>query len=127
MREPPIPEPAFESWSDYLHRTTTGDRHSFCVMKARRANRPFRGRAPVAEITAYQVGAILDAAKGRCAHCGSLAVESRPYAADGSPLMWDQIGRRIGALDGTDWSCLWCATWPTERIPGARDHGAIQT
>jgi hypothetical protein len=51
----------------------------------------------------------------------------------------DTGGRRIGSL-GQDvarfhggpnvqanlvWSCLWCNTWPSERVPAATDRGAI--
>ncbi|WP_443049285.1 hypothetical protein [Streptomyces sp. NBC_00316] len=28
--------------------------------------------------------------------------------------------------DNLRWSCHWCNTWPSERIPGAKDQGAIQ-
>lgn len=42
--------------------------------------------------------AVLEAAKGRCESCGSLAVENRPSGPNGKPLPWAQVGRRIGSL-----------------------------
>src|SRR5258707_4186324 len=79
----------------------------------------------------------MEAAQGRCAHCGALAVENRPSSPTGVPLPWAQVGRRIGSLEhvrwrygggGNDlsnlaWCCLWCNTWPKERRRGATDHG----
>jgi hypothetical protein len=81
---------------------------------------------------------VLSEARGRCAYCGSLAIENRPSDPHrGSPTSWEHIGRRIGSLDyiqsrvsGGDndpanlaWSCLWCNTWTDERRPGAKDYG----
>jgi len=93
---------------------------------------------PDCKITAADVWAILQAAEGRCEQCGSLALEQRPSGPDGRPTPWTHVGRRIGSLghrlarfnggcnNATNlcWSCLWCNTWPTERRPGATDHGA---
>jgi hypothetical protein len=95
---------------------------------------------PASTITTAAVWDVLDKAEGRCAHCGSLAVEGRPSGADGRPVEWAQVGRRIGSLghlvavfDGGNndpanlyWCCLWCNTWQSERRPGAIDHGAIR-
>jgi hypothetical protein len=92
---------------------------------------------PDCTITAADVGEVLQSVKGRCEHCGSLAVEKRPSGPDGRPTPWAPVGRRIGSLGhrvarfngGSNsitnlcWSCLWCNTWPTERRPGATDHG----
>ncbi|MES2255151.1 MAG: hypothetical protein V4559_08930 [Pseudomonadota bacterium] len=84
------------------------------------------------------IWAIVEAAKGRCVYCGSLAVESRPsHAEKGSPLRWHAVGRRIGSLEhfapyldgrmnglaNLRWSCLWCNVHREARIPGALDHG----
>lgn len=91
---------------------------------------------PTERITADDVLAVLESAQGRCAHCGSLAVERRPSGQDGRPLPWEAVGRRIGSLGhltarvfgGSNtsgnlaWSCLWCNTWPQERTPGATGH-----
>ncbi len=91
---------------------------------------------PQDKITGQQVWAILSAAEGRCTHCGSLAAERRPSAADGGPAQWGDGGRRIGSLGhvvsrfqggrnappNLVWSCLWCNTWPEERRPGATKH-----
>ena len=129
----------YVSWGDYLAKSTERDRLRWCAGKAKRANR----RAPEHDgtrLTAGIVWGVLSAAEGRCRYCGSLAVEGCPTRADGGLLPWEPIGRRIGSLEhlrgraygGTSergnlaWSCLWCNTWPTERIRGATDHGAIQ-
>jgi hypothetical protein len=88
-------------------------------------------------ITWRDVWLVLEAAKGRCAHCNSLAIENRPSTPNGYPLPWSQVGRRIGSLGhriaryqgGSNapanlcWSCLWCNTWIDERRIGAIDHG----
>jgi hypothetical protein len=98
-----------------------------------------------ARVTPTSVEAVLSVlitAEGRCHWCGSLAVEGRPSdSITGTPLPWTDVGRRIGSLDhiisrldgGSNsidnfaWACLWCNTWPAQRIKGATDHGAIQT
>ena len=53
---------------------------------------------PEAQIAAKDVWAIMAAARGSCAYCGSLAVEKRPSTQAGQPLPWEQVGRRIGSL-----------------------------
>jgi len=136
-----VPAPLFASWEDYLAATTERERMRWCVTKAKKANRPrLMSGAPEAKITGAGVWRIFEAAGGRCENCGSLAVESRPSGPDGRPAPWAHIGRRIGSLghrlamfnggtndlDNLSWSCLWCNTWPDERLPGATDYGAIQ-
>lgn len=139
MTKPPAP--LYASWNEYLARTTSGERRAWCARKAKKANgdRLMSGR-PEDRITAEDVWAILQGAQGRCAHCGSLAVESRPSKPNGAPAPWEHVGRRIGSLghvlarfnggtntpDNLVWSCLWCNTWPEERRAGATDHGAVQ-
>lgn len=130
--------PIYLSWSDYLERTTKTERLRRCYAAAKKANRKrLLSAAPTERMTGHAVWAVLEAAKGRCAHCGSLAVESRPSDGRGAPVAWAQVGRRVGSLDhararyaGGDnflenlaWSCLWCNTWPAERRRGATDHG----
>lgn len=126
------PPPAYASWGDYLARTTAAERRRWCAAKAAKANSPrlMSGR-PETTIIAGDVLAVLEEARGRCAHCGSLAVERCPRGP------WGHVGRRIGSLghrvarfnDGPntpgnlDWCCMWCNTWPEERIRGATDHG----
>jgi hypothetical protein len=126
------PPPVYVSWEDFLARTTSAERRRWCAAKAGKANR-FRlmsGR-PETTLSANDVLVVLEQARGRCACCGSLAVERRP------PGAWAQVGRRIGSLGhriarfngGTntpsnlDWCCMWCNTWPEERVRGATDHG----
>lgn len=134
------PPPLFTSWTDYLARTTTAERRTWCSMKARRANRErlMSGR-PSHRVTTDDVYDVLVDAQGRCVHCGSLAVEKRPSKPNGAPLAWEHVGRRIGSLShlvarvhggpnmrgNLGWSCLWCNTWPIERRPGATDRGAV--
>ena len=135
----PIP-PVYVSWEDFLARTTPAGRMAWCQKKATRANRPrLMSGPPDVKITGVDVWAVLEAAKGRCAYCRSLAVENRPSGPNGKPLPWAQVGRRIGSLGhrlarfnggsnapgNLTWICLWCNTWPSERRPGATDHGAV--
>jgi len=130
--------PDYASWDDFLASTTPADRRKWAAAKAKKANseRLMSGR-PAERITADDVLAVLESARGRCAHCGSLAVERRPSGRDGRPLPWEAVGRRIGSLghitarvfgggnvpSNLAWSCLWCNTWPQERTPGKTDHG----
>lgn len=127
-----VPPPLYVTWEDYLARTTPAERRRWCATKAAKANRPrlMSGR-PETMISADDVLVVLEKARGRCAHCESLAVERRP------PGAWGHVGRRIGSLghriarfnggpntpDNLDWCCMWCNTWPEERIKGATDHG----
>ncbi len=132
------PPPLYASWDDYLATTTPAERRRWCAAKAKKANAPrlMSGR-PAGMITADDVWTILESAQGRCAHCGSLAVEKRPSMSGGAPAPWEHVGRRIGSLghrtsrfqgganaqDNLVWSCLWCNTWADQRVPGAVDHG----
>jgi hypothetical protein len=86
---------------------------------------------PETRINADEVLTVLEQAQRRCAYCRSLAVERRPSGP------WGHIGRRIGSLghriarfnggpntlDNLNWCCMWCNTWPEERIKGAANHG----
>jgi hypothetical protein len=131
------PPPVFGSWADYLARTSERERMARCYAAAKKANRKrLLSDAPTTRLTAQNVWAVIEAAHGRCAHCGSLAVERRPSSVTGAPVPWAQVGRRIGSLEhvrwryggGNDlsnlaWACLWCNTWQSERHPQAPDHG----
>ncbi len=132
------PLPVFESWEDFLSRTTVGERQRWCAQKAKKANgKRLMSGTPENMITRVDVWTVLEVAKGRCAHCGSLAVEKRPSRSDGAPAKWEAVGRRVGSLghlisrfaggsntlENLVWSCLWCNVWPTERILGATDRG----
>jgi hypothetical protein len=136
------PPPVYHSWGEYLQVTSAAERLQWCRAKAKIANRTrLMSGAPERKITANEVWTILEATEGRCAYCGSLAVERRPSGPEGRPIPWARIGRRIGSLGhrlarfhgGANnpanlcWSCLWCNTWPTERRPGATDHGGLQS
>jgi len=132
----------FLTYEEFFAATFLPDIRSWCGEKARRANRNrlMSGR-PAEKVTTDEVPSILISSKGRCAYCGSLAVERTPkHPETRKPLPWGHIGRRIGSLDhivsrfdgGTNtpanlaWSCRWCNTCPRERRHGASDHGAIR-
>lgn len=68
-------------------------------MKAKKANRErlLSGR-PKHRLSTDDVWTMLESAQGRCAHCGSLALEERPSRPDGAPLLWEHVGRRIDSL-----------------------------
>ena len=134
-------KPVYTSWEDYLERTTVSQRMLWCRKKAERANRKrLMSGEPQVKIRGENVWTVLETAHGRCEHCGSLAVETRPSTATGQPAPWEQVGRRIGSLghriarfnggsnapDNLCWSCLWCNTWLSERRRGATDHGGLQ-
>jgi 5-methylcytosine-specific restriction endonuclease McrA len=126
---PPV---TYTSWENYLARTTLAERRRWCAAKAAKANsfRLMSGR-PETTISADDVLAVLERARGQCAYCESLAVERLPRGP------WGYIGRRIGSLGhkvarfnggpntpaNLAWCCMWCNTWPEERIKGATDHG----
>ena len=141
VAQEPAP-PRFLTYEDFLATVPLRDIRFWCSRKAVRANRPrlLSGR-PTERITTDDVVTVLSRARGRCTHCGSLAVEGAPmHPVTRKPLPWAAIGRRIGSLDhivsrfdggpntlsNLAWSCHWCNTWHSERVPGATDHGAIQ-
>ena len=134
------PPPVFTSWADYLKRTSRSERMVRCYAAAKKANRKrLLSDAPSSRLSGPDVWNVIEAARGRCVHCGSLAIETRPSASNGAPIAWAQVGRRIGSLEhvrwrfgggGNDlsnlaWACLWCNTWPAERRPNAPDHGGF--
>jgi hypothetical protein len=136
----PAPPPKFRSYEDWITRTTYGERAKKFNAAAKKANKKrLLSPAPTIRLRGKDVAAVCDAARGRCVHCGSLAVEPRPSKPSGTPAPWAQVGRRIGSLEhhewrvrggGNDspnlaWSCLWCNTWPEERRRGAVDHGGF--
>jgi hypothetical protein len=110
-------------------------------MKGKRSNRErlMRG-TPNDRLIGDQVWAVLEAAEGRCPHCGSLAVENRPSKPNDAPAPCESVGRRIDSRvhvvaqfnsgantpDNLAWSCLRCNTRPNERQPGATDHAAAR-
>lgn len=137
---PDPPPTVFSSWADYLRRTTRSERMVRCYAAAKKANRKrLLSNAPDTRLSGIDVWNVIAAARGRCVHCGSLAVETRPSAPNGAPIAWAQMGRRIGSLEhvhwrfgGGDnnlsnlaWACLWCNTWPAERRANALDHGGF--
>jgi hypothetical protein len=132
--------PIFESWDDFLARTTERERRIRCQQIAKGANRKRLMSAGVAlKLNADDVWRVIERAKGRCIHCRSLCVENRPTGPGGKPLSWDHVGRRIGSLEhiisrydgggnepeNLGWACLWCNTWraPDQRRPFSNDHG----
>jgi hypothetical protein len=139
MPVPDAPPPVFASWADYLARTSYSERMRRCHAASKKANRKrLLSDAVNFRLRGQDVWLVVEAARGRCVHCGSLAVENRPSnPTTGAPLSWAQVGRRIGSLEharwrfdgggnnlsNLAWSCLWCNTWETERRTNAGDHG----
>ena len=81
-----IPPPVYESWSDYMQRATKKELRERCSQIAVRANRwRLMSGVPIERITGRDVWAVLDAARGRCGTCGSLAVERRPSRPEPGP------------------------------------------
>lgn len=125
------PPPQYESYEDFLARVDWDDLVTWCKSKANKANQPrlMSGR-PKEAITWLEVLQVLTEARGRCAHCGSLAVEHRPSKPGGAPASWEAVGRRIGSLghlvsrfaggannkSNLVWSCLWCNTWTSQLL-----------
>jgi hypothetical protein len=136
----PVPKPTYQSFVDYLARTTHAERMTLCRNAAKKANRErLMSPRPKHRVSGDDLWNVMIAARGRCVYCGSLAVEKRPSKPNGAPAPWAQIGRRIGSFEhckwrarGGDndlsnlaWSCLWCNTWERERRKGATDHGGF--
>jgi hypothetical protein len=80
------PPPTYASWDAYLSTTAEVQRRRWCARKANKANsgRLISGLAE-RRITADDVMAILERARGRCTYSGSLAVENRPRRFLASP------------------------------------------
>jgi hypothetical protein len=140
MPVPEPPPPVYVSWADYLQRTTRAERMVRCYAASKKANRKrLMSNAPTTRLSGRDVWTIIELARGRCAYCGSLAVEKRPSSLTGAPIAWAQVGRRIGSLeharwrygggdnnlDNLAWVCLWCNTWPSERRHHAEDYGGF--
>ena len=140
-RELALTAPVFLSWGDFLARTGEEQRREWCWAEAVHAG-TLLGDADGdlrADVVAEQVDAGLEvwqvvrSARGRCAHCGSLALEQRPPTGAPPTDDWETVGRRIGVLvrdrglpGGLGWSCRWCAEHPAARERGAVDHGGLQ-
>lgn len=136
------PPPLFLTYDAFRAGTPLVEVRRWCGLKAKRANRyRLLSGVPEEKVSTEDVYGILHAARGRCAHCGSLAVEGAPVdPVTRKPARWAHVGRRIGSLDhvvpridggpntvgNLRWCCHWCNTWPTERVPGATDRGAIR-
>jgi hypothetical protein len=123
---PPMRGPLYHSYEHYLASTTEAERVARWRLCARHAERRSGHCLPW-----RNVQRVFEAARGRCCYCGSLAVERVPQG-----VPWTTIGRRLGSLEHRDkklghtftnlaWACMWCNTYPAERIPNAKCHGAI--
>ncbi len=114
------------------------EKREYCHTRAKKANsKRLLSPEPIYNVTPWEVWHIIKEAKGRCAHCGSLAVEKRASNEKGHPIPWSNVGRRVGSLGhhvarfhggGNElnnllWCCLWCNDWASERVAGATNHG----
>jgi hypothetical protein len=91
--------PVYLSWEDFLAQNKATEVMAWCRAKAKKANgRRLMSGQPTGQVAAADVWAIMAAARGNCAYCGSLAVQKRPSTPTGQPLPWEQVGRRIGSL-----------------------------
>lgn len=125
------PPPIFVSWEDYLQRTTLSERMNRCHNAANKANKRQRSTVLIKRLKGSDVWKVIEAARGRCVYCGSLAIERCPSGA------WGLVGRRIGSLEHLNgdcgdndpsnlaWACHWCNTKPDERCRNALDHGGF--
>jgi len=134
-----VPNSVFTSWADYLEKVTWPELRSRCYAIADQANGAHRGlAAPPDRLALLTVWQVKSKSRGRCAYCGSLAVERKPLKVDkNGRRRWKRVGRRIGSLEhrkprslgGSNdvenlaWCCLLCNTSPRARLPGAVDHG----
>jgi hypothetical protein len=134
----PVPPPVrFRTWDNFVTMNES-DRLQRCEDEAKFASQ--NGFLPwhnPKHLDGQGVSLLLNAARGRCHYCKSLALESRPAEWEDAPSVWTPIGRRIGTVaydaepgingcKGTIrpiWCCLWCKTWPDERKAEAPDHG----
>ncbi len=135
----PSPPAEFMSFNDWCVRTSVQEKRKYCQTRSQKANRKrLLSPKPTYNIKAWEVWHIIEDAKGRCAYCGSLAVEGRPSNEKGHPIPWSNVGRRIGSLghrtarfdgggnepDNLLWCCLWCNDWASQqRLPGSTNHG----
>jgi hypothetical protein len=146
---PSDPAPLYQSWRDYLDTVSWTKLRRSCLERANQANKrkyhrdgPGKGVLLSSDakhrVEGYQVWRVMCAAKGRCMHCGSLAVEGiRPNRT------WGSIGRRVGSLEhilplhrggdndfaNLNWSCLWCnhLDREKERQKGLTAWGALDS
>jgi hypothetical protein len=129
--------PKFNTWNEFIRHTTEKERLLWCKSKASISNRKrLLAGTPAQKIKASDVWKVLEASKGKCFYCGSLALEHLP-SVNWKAISWAYMGRRIGALhhisknrekDYNDinnlrWACFWCNTWAIERRKDAEDHG----
>ncbi|MDQ2873546.1 MAG: hypothetical protein M3Y33_01415 [Actinomycetota bacterium] len=78
--QPTSAPPRYESWEHYLASTTPAERRAMCAPRTKKANAArLMSAAPERRVIADDVWRIVEAAKGRCAHCGSLCLEKPPY------------------------------------------------
>ncbi len=130
--------PKYISFNDWCIRTSVKEKREYCHARSKKANsKRLCSPKPTYNIRTWEVWHIIEEAKGRCAFCGSLAVEKRPSDEKGHPVPWNNVGRRAGSLghrvarfhgggnqlDNLFWCCLWCNDWESERMPGATNHG----
>jgi hypothetical protein len=76
LRHEPPPAPEYASWEEYPAATTERERRAWCASTAKKANRQrLLSDAPDVMLVPGDVLDVLIRARGRCAFCGSRAVE----------------------------------------------------
>jgi hypothetical protein len=134
------PDARYKSWEEFVAEVPDREVRRWCCSKARGANKSrFMSGIQEYRITTQVVYDLIVGAKGRCRYCNSLCVERMPLTNNKTLAPWGNIGRRIGSLGhmtalvngGSNaivnlcWSCMWCNTWPSERVWQAANHGGL--
>lgn len=96
-----LPEPLYASWEDYLEHTPEQTRRAWLRRKVSRANRVrLVGGRPEGRLRLADAVRLLEESRGRCAACGSLAVEPNPRDGTGKPILGSMaLQHRVGTID----------------------------
>jgi hypothetical protein len=81
----PTPKPVYSSWADFIAKTSRAERLARCHAAAKKSNmQRLMSEAPQRHLKGHEVWSVIEAQRGRCFHCGWLAVESRPSKPNGA-------------------------------------------
>lgn len=89
-----VPDPVYKSYADYRSKMSGTQLRKKLNEHARTARNRYG-----CQTSGFDVWQVFVQAKGRCAYCGSLAVEAKPISKAGKAKRWKSIGRRIGSFD----------------------------